>query len=383
MDKPYFELRSLSVGYGGKPLLSGLSLSIEKGGIMTLIGPNGSGKSTILKTVARRIPAISGEILLDGEEVRSMDGKRLAGKMAVVLTDRVRPELMTCFEVAAAGRYPYTGGFGLLTARDREVVGRALEQVHAAELAGRDFAAVSDGQRQRVLLARAIAQEPELIVLDEPTSFLDVKHKIELLEILRSMAKERGVTILMSLHEIDLASKISDTIACVGDGAFAWGAPEEMISDASVSRLYGLARGSYNALLGSVELARPRGAPRVFVAGGGGRGIPFYRGLQKAGIPFSAGILFENDVAFAVASALACRVVARGAFAAVTEEQLAAARAAIDAAEAVVDTGCGAGEWNRVNGELIAYARRRGKRVVTSLAELAETRPRGEGGDDA
>ena len=376
MDKPYFELQDLTVGYGGKPLISGISLSLRKGGIMTLIGPNGSGKSTILKTVTRHLPAVSGEVLLDGENLRSMDGKSLATKMAVVLTDRVRPELMTCFDIVAAGRYPYTGSFGMLTARDRDIVGRALEQVNVADIADRDFTSVSDGQRQRVLLARAIAQEPELIVLDEPTSFLDIRHKIELLEILRSMAKERGVTIVMSLHEIDLASKISDEIVCVAGGRIsAWGTPEEIFSDGSVSRLYGLERGSYNAALGSVELARPQGRPRVFVVGGGGYGIPFYRGLQKAGIPFSAGILFENDVDFAVASALACRVVICGAFSAITEEQVTAAMAAIDAAEVVVDSGCPVGEFNRANGKLIAYARTCGKRIVTSLTELTEVRP--------
>lgn len=376
MDKPYFELQDLTVGYGGKPLISGISLSLRKGGIMTLIGPNGSGKSTILKTVTRHLPAISGEVLLDGQNLRSMDGKSLATKMAVVLTDRVRPELMTCFDIVAAGRYPYTGSFGMLTARDRDIVGRALEQVNVADIADRDFTSVSDGQRQRVLLARAIAQEPELIVLDEPTSFLDIKHKIELLEILRSMAKERGVTIVMSLHEIDLASKISDEIVCVAGGRIsAWGTPEEIFSDGSVSRLYGLERGSYNAALGSVELARPQGRPRVFVVGGGGYGIPFYRGLQKAGISFSAGILFENDVDHAVASALACQVVTCGAFSAITEEQIAAAMAAIDAAEIVVDSGCPVGEFNRANGELIAYARTCGKRTVTSLTEFTEVRP--------
>lgn len=375
MDKPYFELRDLAVGYGGKPILSQLSLSLERGGIMTLMGPNGSGKSTILKTVARRLPAISGEIRLDGEDLRSMPGGKLSKKMAVVLTDRIRPELMTCFEIAAAGRYPYTGVFGVLTAHDRKVVYSALEQVNAADIADRDFTSVSDGQRQRVLLARAIAQEPEIIVLDEPTSFLDIRHKIELLEILRAMAKERGVAIIMSLHEIDLASKVSDVIVCVsGGGISGWGKPEEVFSDASVRRLYGLERGFYNAALGSVELARPEGTPRIFVVGGGGYGIPFYRGLQKAGIPFFAGILFENDVDLAVAAPLAAEVVTCGAFSAVTDGQIAAAKALIDVSDAVVDAGCPLGVFNRANGELIAYARSRGKRICSDITGLLEVK---------
>lgn len=376
MDKPYLELKSLAVGYAGVPLISNISLSLKKGEIMTLVGPNGSGKSTILKTVTRRLPAVSGEILLDGADLRAMSGRRLAAKMAVVLTDRIRPELETCFDIVSAGRYPYTGSFGLLTSRDRDIVGRALSQVNVADIADRDFNSVSDGQRQRVLLARAIAQEPEIIVLDEPTSFLDIKHKIELLEILRGMAKEQGVTILMSLHEIDLASKISDQIVCVGsEGISACGRPEEVFSDESVRRLYDLERGSYNAGLGSVELASPEGVPRVFVVGGGGYGIPFYRGLQKVGIPFSAGILFENDVDLAVASPLAVKNVTCAAFSAMTDVQIAAAKALIDTSETVIDAGCPLGELNRANGELLAYARSENKRVVHSLSELAEVLP--------
>lgn len=367
MDKPYFEMKDLTVGYGGLPVVSGISLTLKKGGIMTLIGPNGSGKSTILKTVTRRLPAISGGVFLDGADVRSVEGRRLAKKMAVVLTDRIKPELLTCFDVAAAGRYPYTGSFGLLSHRDKEIVRRSLNEVNAWDIAEADFAAVSDGQRQRVLLARAIAQEPEIIVLDEPTSYLDIKYKIELLEILRSMAKERGVTVVMSLHEIDLASKVSDAVACVSGGTIsAWGAPEEVFSDDAVSALYGMERGHYNAALGFVELARPGGTPRVFVVGGGGCGIPVYRGLQKAGIPFTAGILFENDVDLPVASALASKVIKSGAFSPVSEEQLAEAKALVDRSEAVIDCGCP----GPANAELLEYAKARGKRILTGLAEV-------------
>ena len=296
MDKPYLELRDLTVGYGGKPLLSHISFSLQKGEIMTLVGPNGAGKSTVLKTVTRRLPALSGKILLDGTELRALSGRSVATKMAAVLTDRIRPELATCFDIVSAGRYPYTGSFGLLTKRDREIVADALRRVSITDIADRDFNSVSDGQRQRVLLARAIAQEPEIVVLDEPTSFLDIRHKIGLLEILRDMARTRGVAVLMSLHEIDLASKVSDRIVCVGHGGIAaQGRPEDVFSDGSVRALYGLTRGSYNAALGSVELARSEGEPHIFVLGGGGRGIPLRRRdplRQRPGSPrgkFSGG----------------------------------------------------------------------------------------------
>ncbi len=340
MDKPYLELRDLTVGYGGKPLLSHISFSLQKGEIMTLVGPNGAGKSTVLKTVTRRLPALSGKILLDGTELRALSGRSVATKMAAVLTDRIRPELATCFDIVSAGRYPYTGSFGLLTKRDREIVADALRRVSITDIADRDFNSVSDGQRQRVLLARAIAQEPEIVVLDEPTSFLDIRHKIGLLEILRDMARTRGVAVLMSLHEIDLASKVSDRIVCVGHGGIAaQGRPEDVFSDGSVRALYGLTRGSYNAALGSVELARSEGEPHIFVLGGGGRGIPLYRALQKSGIPFAAGILFDNDLDLPVANSLAAAVVASPAFLPVSEDTFRAARALLASSAAVLTPG--------------------------------------------
>ena len=285
---------ALSVGYNGKALISEISLSLARGEILTLIGPNGSGKTTILKSITRHLASIAGTVYIDERNIRTLSGKELARKMAVVLTERVRPEMMTCFELAAAGRYPYTGSFGLLTPSDREIVSAALARVHALDIADRDISAISDGQRQRVLLARALCQEPEIIVLDEPTSFLDIRHKIELLEILSDMAKNRGISVVMSMHEIDLAERISDKVVCVkGDRIAAYGTPDEIFTGDRIAQLYDMQEGSFNALLGSVELSAPQGEAKVFVVGGGGFGIPFYRALQKKNIPFSAGILYE------------------------------------------------------------------------------------------
>ncbi len=174
----HLKTRDLTVGYGGAPLIRDISIGIERGEIVALIGPNGAGKSTILKSITRQLRTIAGVVLLGECALTALPYRALAKKMAVVLTERPRPELMTCWDVAAAGRYPYTGRLGLLSKADEDAVRKALETVHALDLAERDFNAVSDGQRQRVLLARAIAQEPEIIVLDEPTSFLDIRHKL-------------------------------------------------------------------------------------------------------------------------------------------------------------------------------------------------------------
>ena len=215
MNEYYFHLDHLTVGYDKKPLIKDICIGIEKGEIVTLIGPNGSGKSTILKSITRQLKLVGGNVEFDGKNLHELSFRELSTKMAVVLTERMKPELMTCHDIVATGRYPYTGRLGMLTREDEEKVEKAMRAVHAEELGGRDFNAISDGQRQRVLLARAICQEPEVIILDEPTSFLDIRHKLELLAILRRMAKEKGITVIMSLHEIDLAQKISDKIICV------------------------------------------------------------------------------------------------------------------------------------------------------------------------
>lgn len=373
----YFSTEALSVGYNGKALISDISLGLKKGEIMTLIGPNGSGKSTILKSITRHLAAISGVVYIDNSNMRNMKGRDVATRMAVVLTERVRPELMTCGELVASGRYPYTNSFGRLTDRDREITMDSLRRVHAEELYDRDFTAISDGQRQRIMLARAICQEPEIIVLDEPTSFLDIKYKIELLEILNDMAKKQKIAVVMSLHEIDLAYKVSDKIVCVkGDKIAAYGKPDEIFTDERIGELYEIERGSYNTLLGSVELSRPVSRDgentAFFLIGGGGYGIPYYRTLQKADIPFSAGILFENDVDFAVASSLAEKIVSAKAFEAIPSTAVEEAKQLIQSSEYVVDCGCPIGEFNSANGILFDYAKKIGKKVIISRDEFDE-----------
>ena len=317
----FVETKDMTVGYRGVPLIRDIALSVRRGEILTLIGPNGSGKSTILKSLIRQLALVGGAVYLDGKSLHELPERELARTMSVLLTEHVRPELMTCWEVAAAGRYPYTGRLGLLGAEDREKVDEALTLVGAAELADRDFSCISDGQRQRVLLARAICQEPEVIVLDEPTSFLDIRYKLELLTVLKKLVHERQVAVILSLHEIDLAQKLSDRLICVHNGKIErCGTPEEVFTGDYIRTLYDLERGTYNEQFGSLELERVTGAPRVFVIGGGGSATALYRHLQRRGIPFAAGILPENDVELPTARALAVETVTERAYQPIGEE---------------------------------------------------------------
>ena len=214
----FLSLRRLSVGYPDRVVLQNIDLEILRGEILTVIGPNGAGKSTLLKS-------ISGQ---------------LARKMAVVLTEHIRPEYMTCREVVSAGRYPYTGRMGILQPRDKEIVEEAMARMKVTELAERDFNAISDGQKQRVLVARAIAQDTPVLILDEPTSYLDLRYRTELMETLKELARE-GRTVLMSLHEIDLALEVSDRILCVQEGQDVWcGSPKEVLGQDRIRDLFGM-----------------------------------------------------------------------------------------------------------------------------------------------
>ena len=347
MNEYYFHLDHLTVGYDKKPLIKDICIGIEKGEIVTLIGPNGSGKSTILKSITRQLKLVGGNVEFDGKNLHELSFRELSTKMAVVLTERMKPELMTCHDIVATGRYPYTGRLGMLTREDEEKVEKAMRAVHAEELGGRDFNAISDGQRQRVLLARAICQEPEVIILDEPTSFLDIRHKLELLAILRRMAKEKGITVIMSLHEIDLAQKISDKIICVkGETISHYGSPEEVFTEEIIRELYGINNGYFDPLFGSIELPAPEGEPEVFVISSGGTGIPVYRRLQKEHIPFAAGILYENDMDYRLARLLAAEVITEEPFEEIREETLQKAFETIGKCKHVINAGVKIGTWN-------------------------------------
>ena len=293
-----------------------------------------------------------------------MAEKELAQRLAIVTTERIDPELMTCRDIVSTGRYPYTGRLGLLRAEDRAIVESALVQVHAGELAELPFAQVSDGQRQRVLLARALCQQPDVILLDEPTSFLDIHHKLELLDILKNLVRQQRLAVVMSLHELDLAQRVSDTVVCVEkNGALRMGPPEQIFTEENIRALYGLTQESYNPLFGCAELPPVQGEPQIFVIGGGGSGIPVYRRLQRMGIPFAAGILHRNDLDYPVARALAAELVEEAAYQPVTAGTLARALAVLERCGKAVCTLPAFGPLNEANRLLWEAAKQNGKQV--------------------
>ena len=362
MGDYYFHLDHLSVGYNGKALINDIRIGINKGEIVTLIGPNGAGKSTILKTISRQLEMIEGRVEFDGTELREYTYRDLSCKMAVVLTERMRPELMTCHDVVATGRYPYTGRLGILSREDEAKVDEAMRVVNAAELGARDFNAISDGQRQRVLLARAICQEPDIILLDEPTSFLDIRHKLELLAILRRMAKAENITVIMSLHEIDLAMKVSDRILCIkGDHLFKEGHPDEIFDEEMIRQLYDINNGFFDPLFGSIELPKISGEAKTLVLSSCGKGVSVYRRLQKENTPFIAGILTKNDIDYQLARLLAEEIIMSEPYEMLSDDAVKKALEAVDRCERVIDAGVVIGKANAEIEKVLETARRQGK----------------------
>ena len=338
-EELYFSTRDLSVGYRGVPLIKDIGIGIGKGEILTLIGPNGAGKTTILKSIIRQLDLIGGAVYIDGRDASAFSGNEFARQLSVVLTERVKPEMMTCGDVESTGRYPYTGKFGVLSKEDKRIVAESMDLVRVGNLKDRDFRQTSDGQKQRVMLARALCQEPSILVLDEPTSFLDIRYKLEFLSIIQKMSRERGLTVIMSLHEIDLAERISDKVACVkGDRIDCFGTPEEIFRGDYIKELYGMTVGTMDVRSGSAELEGVKGIPEVFVVAGCGTGTPVYRRLQREGTPFATGILWENDLDFPAACALASEVVSVGAYGPVTDEALSSAKKLVSSCGRVICT---------------------------------------------
>lgn len=355
-------MRDLTVGYDRIPLIKNMNLSVRPGEILTLIGPNGSGKSTILKTITKQLKTIGGSVFLGKESMQELTDREISRQLSMVMTERIHTELLSGRDVVATGRYPYTGRLGILSDKDWEKVDEAIALVHAGEVQQQDFRKISDGQRQRLMLARAICQDTQILVLDEPTSYLDMGFKLDILANIRMLARKKKLAIIMSLHELDLAQKISDTIACVKEDRIdRIGTPEEIFTGDYVQQLYGVQACNFDPQTGQMFLDKPQGKPRVFVIGGGGAGIAVYNRLQRENIPFAVGILQENDVEFATAKALATQVISMEAFAPITEEKVIRAKQQIDCCERCICAVKQFGLYNEANRKLLEYARQAGK----------------------
>lgn len=357
--------KDLSVGYGKKIVVDGVNIEVLKGQVLCFLGANGAGKTTILRTVSALLEPIKGEVYLKEQNLKEINKKELAKKLALVLTNKFSGRLMTVYDIVAMGRYPHTDFWGHLSNEDNEKILDALRVVNADYLTERYFDELSDGEKQKILVARALVQEPEIIILDEPTTHLDIRHRLELIDILKKLSKEKGITVILSLHEIDIALKSCDKVVLVKEHKIiAYGAPEDVVDENIINNLYGLKDANFNNLLGSVELANT-GIDNVFVIGGCGFGASIYRAFTKGNIGVITGILHKNDIDYEIGRTMGIKMHIVEPFEKIEEQVFNTAIESIDKINLVVDSGCPIGTMNRKNLELITYALKANKRVFS------------------
>ncbi|MCR5776508.1 MAG: ABC transporter ATP-binding protein [Lachnospiraceae bacterium] len=242
-------LDNVSVGYKKKIIVRDVSIEISKGEIISLIGPNGGGKSTLLKSISGQLSLLGGSVYIGKDDIREIPLKEMSKNLSIVTTERITPQLMTAGDVVLAGRLPYTEGFGLFSENDKKERDKAVKLMKIEPLTGKYFSDMSDGQKQRTLIARAICQTPDILVMDEPTSYLDIRHRMELMDVIKGLAGD-GMTIIMSLHELELAMAVSDRLLLIyEDGNTVCETPQNVIKKGLIKDLYDLDDKMYQKVL--------------------------------------------------------------------------------------------------------------------------------------
>lgn len=238
---PLIAASGLTAGYGSRPVLNGLDLELPRGGVTTILGPNGCGKSTLLRALAQLLPAQEGTILLAGRDVAQASRHELAQLLAILPQQPVAPEGVVVADLVAMGRHPHQSWLSQWSSTDERAVKKALQQTGVAEFADRALDELSGGQRQRVWIAMVLAQQTQVIFFDEPTTYLDLAHSIELLELIRGLADSEGRSVVMVLHDLNLAVHYSDRLVVLSKGEVrAVGAPEDVVTRELLAEVFGL-----------------------------------------------------------------------------------------------------------------------------------------------
>jgi iron complex transport system ATP-binding protein len=255
---------STSVAYGDRLVVDDVELAVPPGRISVIVGANASGKSTLLKTLARLLTPKSGNVLLDGTDVHRIPPRRLAQVLGLLPQNPIAPDGIVVSELVGRGRYPHQSLLRRWSAVDDAAVASALTLTGAAELADRTIDELSGGQRQRVWIAMALAQETDVLLLDEPTTFLDVTHQIEVLDLLTDLNRERGTTIVIVLHDLNLAARYADHLFALREGRLvASGHPREVVTEKLVREVFGLESQVIDDPTSGAPLVLPKGRHHV------------------------------------------------------------------------------------------------------------------------
>lgn len=241
LDSTALHVKDVSVGYGERTVLDTLNVDIKRGAITSIVGPNGCGKSTLLRTMSRLLNPTKGEIVLDGKSIHDIPTRKLATQLGLLPQSPIAPDGIVVADLVGRGRTPHQGILGRWSQQDYDIVAEALETTGISDLAERSIDELSGGQRQRVWIAMALAQRTDTLLLDEPTTYLDVKHQLDVLDLLTELNRDRGTTIVMVLHDLNLAARYSNELVAVSGGkVFAHGHPREVITKENVKSVFGI-----------------------------------------------------------------------------------------------------------------------------------------------
>ncbi|HEU5370242.1 MAG TPA: ABC transporter ATP-binding protein [Ktedonobacterales bacterium] len=353
MVNALLQLESVTFGYGSQPLFAEVNLAIAAGEMVALLGPNGTGKTTLLMLATGALRPQGGRVLLNGRDLRSLPRRQVAHQIAVVPQEFTTPFAFTVRELVGLGRTPYLSFLGTEKAADRQAIEEAMRATGAAALAGRIFNELSGGEKQRVVLAMALAQQPNLLLLDEPTTHLDLKYQLGVLELARRLNRERGLTILATMHDLNLTARYFQRLILFQRGIVADGPPVEVLQSRLLSRVYevpvevGILRGAAHLSIlpptpasdaqpptAPDEQEQPR--PSIHLIGGGGSAAILMRGLADANIPFSIGALNIGDSDHALALRLAAKVISEQPYTPIAPETAARVRATLKRARAQI-----------------------------------------------
>jgi len=365
----------ITCGYDTSLVLKDASMQINSGDFVGIVGPNGSGKSTLLRTISRILQPFYGKVLLKGEDIYHIPVAEIAKKMAVLTQEPGLDFPFAARDVVTMGRLPHIKRFAREGAKDMEAIARAMDLTDTAELADRQVNELSGGEKQRVLLARALAQEPEILLLDEPTSYLDLNYQIEIMELLARLRREYGLTIVTILHDLNLASRYCDYLVVLKQGSIhAVGTPYQVVTADTIKEVYGCevrveypdsARHPYIVFNDEpIGAAGEDGERRVHVVGGGGSGVVLFRDLLSRGWKVSAGVVNVGDSDWQEACRLGISVIEAPPFCSVGVNEIRQNTELIEKADFIILTEIPFGPGNIMNLECVLEAAEKGKSVI-------------------
>jgi iron complex transport system ATP-binding protein len=369
------EARKLTVGYNGQPVLHEVDLTVARGQFVGIVGRNGCGKSTLVRALSRVLPPISGQARLDGVDVYQMSARELARRLAVVSQDNAVAFDFPVREVVLMGRSPHLSRFAVERPRDHAIAQDAMALTHTLVFADRLITSLSGGERQRCMIARALAQQPDILLLDEPTAHLDINHQIEILDLAKRLTSERGLATLVVLHDLNLASQYCDHLVLIADGrVLAAGPPADVVTEVHIRTAYGTdvqvrqhpsSGRPYVTLMSRLPVAPPpTRQTRIHLICGAGTGARLMRQLRQQGFAVSVGVVNVADTDQLEAEALDLPRVEEAPFSPITEETHRLNCELAREADVVVVTGIPYGSGNLRNLEAAVRARGFGRRVL-------------------